>query len=562
VPFSFLETTMNPNTLTNALPIVASAYGRKFGVSVQVGGDQAATDGKTIRIPSIDDTPISKTLAWGYLAHEAGHVRHTDFSVWNEVAGHPLTKAITNILEDVRIESAMIGSYPGARQTLDAVLDWMIGEGKIEAPTIDQNPPAVLANALLVLARHRYRKQETLVGLARSAEQGLRQVFPTSFVHRLIGLMTEIPSLRTTLDSVELARKIVALIEEEAQEDVDQSASREEQRAEKDDQTSTLDAPSSDLTGTKTGEAEDQGTESVEHGAKNLAPCTGTQALQAVLSAGPDDLPEDLFKTVAEALGGSGNGRSTTVLPTLEEYAGNAQHGRTALNRVKVHSAKLTARLQGLVQAHTLTKCRTARRGRTLSPTHLHRVAVGDSRVFVRREQKIAPNTALHLLVDLSGSMCGGQDSIALDAAMALALALEPISGVSRAVTAFPSLQGRDDQVTRLLSHGDHASGRAGAFVQRGRGSTPMTGALWFAAADLLSRNEERKVILALTDGDPDDWTSAKDLVERAVVAGIELIGVGIQHDVRRLFPVAIQIQSIEDLKEELFRIAERMLLR
>ena len=36
---------MNPNTLTNALPIVASAYGRKFGVSVQVGGDQAATDG-------------------------------------------------------------------------------------------------------------------------------------------------------------------------------------------------------------------------------------------------------------------------------------------------------------------------------------------------------------------------------------------------------------------------------------------------------------------------------------------------------------------------------------
>ena len=229
---------------------------------------------------------------------------------------------------------------------------------------------------------------------------------------------------------------------------------------------------------------------------------------------------------------------------------------------MRVHSAKLTARLQGLVQAHTLTKCRTVRRGRALHPAHLHRVAVGDSRVFVRREQKIAPNTALHLLVDLSGSMCGGQDSIALDAAMALALALEPISGVSRAVTAFPSLQGRDDQVTRLLSHGDRAGARAGAFVQRGRGSTPMTGALWYAAADLLSRNEERKVILALTDGDPDDWTCARDLVERAVVAGIELIGIGIQHDVGRLFPVAIQIQSIVDLKAELFRVAERLLLR
>ena len=89
-----------------------------------------------------------------------------------------------------------------------------------------------------------------------------------------------------------------------------------------------------------------------------------------------------------------------------------------------------------------------------------------------------------------------------------------------------------------------------------------MTGALWHAAADLLSRQEDRKVILVLTDGDPDEWKSAKDLVERAAAAGIELIGVGIQHDVSRLFPAAIEIQSMEDLKGELFRIAERMLLR
>lgn len=89
-----------------------------------------------------------------------------------------------------------------------------------------------------------------------------------------------------------------------------------------------------------------------------------------------------------------------------------------------------------------------------------------------------------------------------------------------------------------------------------------MTGAIWYAAADLLSRKEERNVILTLTDGDPNDWTSAKDLVSRAEASGIKLIGVGIQHDVGRLFPVAIEIQSIEDLKAELFRVAERLLLR
>ena len=192
---------------------------------------------------------------------------------------------------------------------------------------------------------------------------------------------------------------------------------------------------------------------------------------------------------------------------------------------------------------------------------HLHRVAVGDSRVFVRKEQRVAPNTAIHLLVDLSGSMAGGKDRVALDAALALALALEPISGVSAAVTAFPGLSGVDDRVTRILAHGERVSDRAGAFVQAGRGSTPMTGALWHAAADLLPRREERKVILVLTDGEPDDWDSAADIIGKAGVAGIELIGIGIQQDVDRLFPVAIRIDDIRDLKTELFRVAERLLL-
>ena len=88
-----------------------------------------------------------------------------------------------------------------------------------------------------------------------------------------------------------------------------------------------------------------------------------------------------------------------------------------------------------------------------------------------------------------------------------------------------------------------------------------MTGALWFAAADLMARREERKVLITLTDGEPDEWDSAADIIAKASAAGIELIGIGIQQDVSRLFPVAIQIQSVDDLKGELFRVAERLLL-
>ena len=88
-----------------------------------------------------------------------------------------------------------------------------------------------------------------------------------------------------------------------------------------------------------------------------------------------------------------------------------------------------------------------------------------------------------------------------------------------------------------------------------------MTGALWYAAADLLARTEDRKVLLTLTDGVPNDVPSALDLINRAAQAGIELIGIGIQTDVSGLFPVAISIDHIGDLKGQLFHIAERLLL-
>ena len=249
------------------------------------------------------------------------------------------------------------------------------------------------------------------------------------------------------------------------------------------------------------------------------------------------------------------------LLPTLEPYEGHAAQGKMALARVRSESAKLAVRLQGLVQAHTMTQTRTVRRGRTLSANRLHRAAVGDDRIFARQERRTAPNTALHLLVDLSGSMQGYRDRIALDAAMALALALEPMRGVSCAVTAFPGRHGCPDRVARILSHGDRVHSRAGAFVQGGRGGTPMTGALWYAAADLFARREERKVVLTLTDGGPDDRRSAKEMVDRARAAGLEMIGVGIATPVAGLFPVAIRIETIADLKGQLFGIAEQLLL-
>ena len=572
-------------TLTNALPIVAAAYGRTFNIPVQVGGDEAMTDGKVIRIPSVPDH--ANSLAYGYLAHEAGHVRFTNFELARHA--HPLGRFVEGILEDVRIENAMIRAYPGTRSTLDSVVDALIADGKLSPVNVQASPSEILGNGLLHLTRHRYRRQPALANHAKHADQAMRQVLGARFVHRLHGLLTEIPTLKSTAESMALARKIIALVEQESQdaspqptpaEEEDDIPSEDDERKEPSIQTPDEDAESEeqgaqnpdDEEGTDDGaehpepSTQNPDGESADDGSENQEPSTRSQgqdicnALREALTAGEEELPEDLFATVAEALGAESL-TSPTLLPTKEPYEGNRHYGGLALLRVKVHSAKLTARLQGLVQAHTLTRHRTVQRGRSLSPAHLHRAGVGDPRIFRIKEHKVAPDTALHLLVDLSGSMSGGQDGIALDAAMALALALEPIRGVSRAVSAFPGLLGQDQNVTAVLAHGERVATRAGAFVQSARGGTPMTGALWFAAADLLARRETRKVLLTLTDGEPNDVRSALDLMRRAAASGVECIGIGIRHDVGRLFPVAVRIDDIADLKTALFGIAERLLL-
>ncbi len=582
---------MNRSNIAQALPIVAAAYGRKFGVKIEVGGDRACTNGQVIRIPEIGDDPLAKTLAWGFLAHEAAHVRFTDFGAFDQAARKgPLAKHILDTLEDVRVENAIGVPYPGTRNTLDQVVQWLVQEGKTSAPKEADSPPMVLGNALLVMARHRYRRQGFLKEAATEAVRVLRKTFPASFVHRLLGLLTEIPGMASTQDAADLAERVVALVKDEAEEPPpppppptpsdesgdesegegagdsggegeDHSEDADESGGECEDEGAGASGDAGEDDGESDGEDED-GADQPGNGAGGEGG-DGRKALQQALSAGAGDLPGDAFEAVAQALAAQAHGCGHTMLmPSLEDWAGNATAGLAHLAQVRGESAKLKARLQGLVEAHRMVRNRTVRRGRHLSASHPYRAAVNDDCVFLAKDQRTAPNTAIHLLVDLSGSMHGHQDRIALDAAMALAQALEPMRGVSCAVTAFPSLNGQDDQVTHILSHGETVRGRAGAFIQGARGGTPMTGALWFAAADLLARREERKVIMTLTDGAPNDVASARTLVDKASAAGIEMIGVGIATRVDRLFPVAITIGSVADLRNELFGIAERLLLR
>ena len=65
--------------IMRCLPLVASVLGRRYGVTVHIGGDSAYTDGTVIHLPRLplDGGENLIALARGFLDHEAAHIRHT-----------------------------------------------------------------------------------------------------------------------------------------------------------------------------------------------------------------------------------------------------------------------------------------------------------------------------------------------------------------------------------------------------------------------------------------------------------------------------------------------------
>jgi cobaltochelatase CobT len=488
----------------------------------------------------------------------------------------------------------------------------------MSAPQPSDHPAQVLAAYLLLSLRHEVLNQTLLAAEAQKATATLRQLFPAPFIRRLRTLMDEVPGLTSTAESVDLARRIRRLIEDEAGPPSGNGSEGTDDPNDEDetDQTSGAaggqggtESSQEQTAGRPRTDREDAGEDGAPHSAESASPAEpdgrpeGSEtrphhgnatdspdasdldteaagasaadaggsdqrdALVAVLGVEAGDCDDDLFTQVGKLLGAEASATNEVRLPLPEDYAGCALAGMRLLAKVQAESARLSARLQGLVQASRMDRLRPVHSGRRLDTRKLHRVAVADARIFARKSHRIAPNTAVHLLVDLSGSMhatvhrSDGTESTRAGSALALALALDGIPGVTVAATAFPGRAGTPDRVTRMVRHGQSPRACAGAFVQAPRGGTPMAQALWYAAADLLACREERRMLVVLTDGEPDDAAEVLRLLGLCRQAGIETVGVGIGICVQHLFPTAIEVTEAKDLKRELFGVAERMLL-
>ena len=547
--------------LKNALPIVAAAYGEKFGVKVLIQGQDAFTDGERIVIPTANpDDPHYQQIAWGYLAHEAAHIRHTNFDMVQKALSKPIRKALLNIIEDVRIENELAKDYPGTRRSISQVIEYMVDTQQMCVP--EQLEPASNLQAwLLFRLRCHFLGQKALTPLYQAVDERVRQLFPAAAMSRLSAMLTAVPSLASTGEVLKLVDAIVAMLEEESrppQDESDADSGNDIGQDASNDSNNSSDSQTPEADSSATGDFAETGDSDNSDQADNLR-----QALEASAA----QFEPDTFAQVAEVLSEQAEGHQG-VTPLSLPQAEQAMLGDEAILTLSAsESAQIRARLRGMVQSSQDNRNHAKRHGLRVATHRLAALQAGESRLFIQRQPRIAPNAAVHLLVDISGSMGKpiGEGNrkyfhVANEAALALAMALEGIPGVVPAVSYFPGIH---QEVSIALLPKQSVRHRAACFDQKPRGCTPMAQAMWFAANSLLAQKQKRKLMIVLKDGDPDDWAATHDIVDRCRRSSFELLGIGIQtRSVEKFFPQSIVINDVKDLKRELFEVTQQLLIQ
>ncbi|WP_199153504.1 hypothetical protein [Chromobacterium sp. ASV23] len=253
--------------------------------------------------------------------------------------------------------------------------------------------------------------------------------------------------------------------------------------------------------------------------------------------------------------------------------------------------------IERILASRSLSSWEAGRRSGRLNGASLHRLAVGDDRVFRRRIDGIKMETALTILVDASGSMSGSRIHVATSSALALSDTLDRLKIPHEVIAfttagCFPSSSGFAES-SRELSAMGKKYGRSETILmpilksfndrltdakRDNFAALPMLGilnqnpdgeCLIYAAERLRQRPERRKVMLTLSDGEPccpGDYVAQhfhlKHVVDKLNSEGIETVGIGIQTDaVAGFYSKHVVIDKLSDMPTAVMRQLANVLL-
>ena len=560
--------------LERALPIVAAAYGEQFGVNVVLSGQDAWTDGKTIGLPLLDNMTELKDVLFGYLAHESAHVRDTDLDVLGECK-NMLEKSLLNLIEDIRIEGVIQQAFPGTEFTLSAMEQYIHDQGWTPVPSTDDNEATQLFRYLyhrmygVVLNRQCYSSE-----LIEESRAVMAQVYPPGIFGRLDDIFGQyMHTLSSTRECLKVARLILQALKDSEEEQRPTDEELPEDNSENSCQDAGAQASGQDISDDGLNEdTSSDGDMSLTDESAQGSKCLDSYGIETSGDTGgeetlherimqetdlPDDVMDNLKSRLQDQAMKDGNTQCRSIdacdIGQLDLTKGNQDELREGI----IASSVIRSKLLGLLQAQSREKKWLHTKGKRVDGRRLSRAAMGNPTVFIQRDIQKRPDTAVHVLLDNSGSMYKSQ-ATANQAAVSLALAVSSIPKSDIAVSAFPGL--RDSSVCPIIHRGQPVRANLNCFDIGSVGSTPLAEAMLFSAKELSSSRREKKVLIIVTDGEPNDTHTVRYMND--VTEGhIDVYAIGIQsNSVSKLFRNWTMINDVKELQHSLFDIAGQIL--
>lgn len=536
---------MKHKHIIKSLPLLASILGRKYGVQVRIGGDKAFTNGNIIQLPSLpldcDDALLG--LIRGYVDHEAAHIRDTDFDALKAANLTPLEKHIWNTIEDWRVENVLAAIYPGCRENFH----WLIRHFFLSKPAKRKSkaPPAEPAMQILewlLITVRSWDVQE--LDEERDYLRASAEIHYPGLTHELEPILRLVPkNCSSTLEAFGFACEITDIIRKHAH-FMEQQQNQAGQEAV---------SVSSDSSGQPDGQVD---------------PAQALQSLQNLLAAGADAFPDGLGEQLRQVLSSTKKQGVDRVQVAVATRKSTQPLTLDDINDSRQATTALRTRLQALMQSTRSLRNHSGYVG-TLDTRKLHTLAAGNTKIFLRKGEKIGVNTAVHILLDASGSMNGNPMGLASKACFAVVSSLNSIKGINVGVTAFPGSrtqdlpgqQGHWQTVAPILLHGQKLHNQ---FSIGTGGSTPMDTALWWVLPQLHPMAEPRKMVLLITDGEPDEQEPTLTAIRVIKGFGLEVYGIGIKTmSIQTLLPgkASRVINDISELAPSMFEILHDALI-
>jgi cobaltochelatase CobT len=576
----------------------ARALSNEAEAELSFTADAPRQDGRSIKVPTPGRTLPAEQVAEarGFADSFALRLKHHDNAVHVRGAPkEPIARAVFDAVETARVEALGSRGYAGIADNLDHALAVRLRSDPIARARNREEVP--LSTALALMVRERLTGREA----PAAAAMGLAQV--RDWIEEKVG--ADLDALPLAIDDqaafAGMATKLLQDLEltegemlpDEADEgggedegtDEQEQPGEEEGEAEAQQGEGEVEARGEQRESDGSEEGEPDQSEAMEEGDGE----PGDEGEDGMLPNRPNrpwsDMPAQFdyrpFTTQFDEV------VAATDLCDPEE-----------LDRLRVYLDQQLAHLQGAVAklANRLQRRLMAQQSRSwdfdqdeglLDAARLARVVVNPMQSLsykIERETDFK-DTVVTLLIDNSGSMRGRPISIAASSADILTRTLERV-GVKTEVLGFttrawkggqsrekwlaegrPAQPGRLNDVRHIVyKQADEPWRRAkrslGLMMREGLLKENIDGeALLWAHARLIARPEDRKILMVISDGAPvDDSTlsvNSGSYLERHLrqVIGwiegrspVELVAIGIGHDVTRYYNRAVTIMDAEQL--------------